>query len=469
MSLLQALKLPPVTGPGQAQQRTATVKAETAAKAAPSAKRPPAANKAGAVSDDAKQFTQQVALAVAKLGGLVAANPSQADRVRKAVIDAANQGKDAKGREAARKALQLIMIELDGWQLAATSQAATAKAKADAEKAKPKERLYDVSVGGKQFRGATATEVCTALETVVDALEAELKRGFEAHCYELQIQQEEPFAAWVSGGITSLKATVSGDEEVDIMDLSIWDKPNEQLSRARAALRKQDVDAVVALVPKIKQGCRSAMGKVSKHNADSIESAETAIEGLTEVKEKSADFVKKGAETLGGKAAGVAVGALYTAAEEAAQQASAVHIAQTQKEIDWGAVAKEGAASAVSDIVGLLLEGQLAERFSGLFGPYLKEAKFGADELEAMGKAVGLTGPLARDALMTKTQKYVKDFLLEKAQSLITSAVADAIKGKKASDPPKPMDELMRDVVKGVATDKLFKMFAEFVIKRASK
>ena len=233
-------------------------------------------------------------------------------------------------------------------QVSVTAEAATAKAKADAEKAKPKERLYDVSVGGKQFRGATATEVCTALETVVDALEAELKRGFEAHCYELQIQQEEPFAAWVSGGITSLKATVSGDEEVDIMDLSIWDKPNEQLSRARAALRKQDVDAVVALVPKIKQGCRSAMGKVSKHNTDSIESAETAIEGLTEVKEKSADFVKKGAETLGGKAAGVAVGALYTAAEEAAQQASAVHIAQTQKEIDWGAVAKEGAASAVS-------------------------------------------------------------------------------------------------------------------------
>ena len=31
------------------------------------------------------------------------------------------------------------------------------------------------------------------------------------------------------------------------------------------------------------------------------------------------------------------------------------------------------------------------------------------------------------------------------------------------------MDELMRDVVKGVATDKLFKMFAEFVLERAGK
>ena len=60
MSLLQALKLPPVPGPGQAQQPTATTKPETAAKAAPSAKRPPAANKAGAVSADAKQFTQLV-------------------------------------------------------------------------------------------------------------------------------------------------------------------------------------------------------------------------------------------------------------------------------------------------------------------------------------------------------------------------------------------------------------------------
>jgi hypothetical protein len=111
----------------------------------------------------------------------------------------------------------------------------------------------------------------------------------------------------------------------------------------------------------------------------------------------------------------------------------------------------------------------MAEKFSGLFGPYLKEAHFGADELEAMGKAVGLTGPLARDALMTKTQKYVKDFLLEKAQGFVTSAVADAIKGKKPGDPPKPIDELMKDVVKGVATEKLWKMFADFVIKRAGK
>jgi hypothetical protein len=111
----------------------------------------------------------------------------------------------------------------------------------------------------------------------------------------------------------------------------------------------------------------------------------------------------------------------------------------------------------------------MAEKFSGLFGPYLKKANFGADELEAIGKAMKLPGPLGRDALMTKTQKYLKDFLLEKAQSLITSAVADAIKGKKPGDPPKPIDELMRDVVKGVATDELFKMFAEFVIKRAGK
>ena len=42
-------------------------------------------------------------------------------------------------------------------------------------------------------------------------------------------------------------------------------------------------------------------------------------------------------------------------------------------------------------------------------------------------------------------------------------------KGKKPSDPPKPIDEVMRDVVKGVATDKLWKMFADFVIKRAGK
>ena len=469
MSLLQALKLPAPPGPGPAPQPAATAEPGRTAKAATSAKHPPAAKTAGKVSADAKAFTQLVAATLAKLPSLVAANPAEAARLRKAIIDAANQGKEAKGRAAARQALEMASLELDRLQVTATAQAATAKAKADAEKAKPKETLYDISVGGKQFRGATATEVCTALKTVVDALEAEIKRGFEAHCEEMKIREEEPFAAWVSSGITSLKATVSGDEEVDIMDLEIWNRPTEQLSQARAALRDRDIEKVILLVPMIKRSCRSAMAKVRKYNADSIESAETAIEGLTEVKEKSADFIKKGAETIGGKPAGVAVGALYTAAQEGAQQASAVHIAKTQKEIDWGAVAKQGAASAVSDIVGLLIEGPMAEKFSGLFGPYLKEAHFGADELEAMGKAVGLTGPLARDALMTKTQKYVKDFLLEKAQGLITSAVSDAIKGKKEGDPPKPIDELMRDVVKGVATEKLWKMFAEFVIKRAGK
>ena len=468
MSLLQALKLPTPAGPGPAPQPGANAGHDAAARAAPAA-HPHPAKKPGAVSADAKQFTQQVMEALLKVDVLAATNAPDAARLRKAIVAAANQGREAKGRDAARKALGLVTMELGMHQVTATAKAATAKAKADAERAKPKEKLYDISVGGRQLRGATATEVCTALKPVVDALEAELKRGFDAHCYELQIEREEPFAAWVSGGITSLKAAVTGDEEVDIMDLSIWDKPGEQLSQARAALRNQDVDAVVALVPKIKQGCRSAMGKVKKHNTDSIDSAETAVEGLTQVKEKSADFIKKGAETLGGKAAGVAVGAAYTALEEAAQQASAVHIAKTQKEIDWGAVAKEGVASAASDIVGLLIEGPMAEKFSGLFGPYLKEAHFGADELAEMGKAVGLTGPLARDALMTKTQKYVKDFLLDKAKGFITSAVTDAIKDKKPSDPPKPIDELMKDVVKSVATEKLWKKFSEYVIEHAVK
>lgn len=470
MSLLKTLKLPPATGAGQAPQPTASaVPGKSATKAAPSAGHPQAARKAGVVSEDAKLFTAEVAQAMFKLDVLDAAKAPEAAGLRKAIAQAANQGKEAKGRAAARQALKLVRLQIEALLVSVTQRAVNAKAKADAEKAKPKERLYDVSVGGKQLRGATATEVCTALKPVVDALEAELKRGFEAHCNEMNIREEEPFAAWVSSGITSLKATVSGDEEVDIMDLEIWNRPTEQLTQARAALRDRDIEKVILLVPMIKRSCRMAMAKVSKYNAQAVDSAETAIEGLTEVKEQSADFIKKGAETLGGKGAGVVVGALYTAAEEAAQQTSAVYLAGTQKEIDWEAVKKEGVASAVSDIVGQLLEGPLAEKFSGLFGPYLKEAKFGEKELEAMGKALGLTGPLARDALMTKARKYVKDFLLEKAQDLITSTVSDLLKGEKPGDPPKPIDELMRDVVKGVATDKLWKMFADFVIKRAGK
>ena len=46
----------------------------------------------------------------------------------------------------------------------------------------------------------------------------------------------------------------------------------------------------------------------------------------------------------------------------------------------------------------------------------------------------------------------VKDFLLEKGQAFITSAVADAIKGKKPEDPPMPIDELMTSTAQGAIT-----------------
>src|SRR5204863_6494139 len=112
------------------------------AQAAPPAKHSAPAKKAGAVSADAKHFTQLVMQALLQVDTLAAANAPEAARLRKAIVDAAKQGQEAKGREAAKKALGLATMEIGMLQVTATARAATAKAKADAGKAKPKERLY---------------------------------------------------------------------------------------------------------------------------------------------------------------------------------------------------------------------------------------------------------------------------------------------------------------------------------------
>ncbi len=448
MGLLTALNLPP---------------------AAHKPKTKPASGKAPAVSGDAKQFTLLVMKTLPTLDPLAAAGIPEVARLRKAIIEAAHQGKEAKGREAARKALGLITMEIDLLQTKVAAQAITAKAKAKAQAAQPKPVLYDVKIGGRQLEGATKAEVCAELQKVVSALEAELKRGFEAHCYELQIQREEPFAAWVSGGISSLKATVKGEDEIDLLDLSIWDAPQLSLRNAQAALKRQDIEAVMAAVPEIKRGCVAATGKVSKHNADSIESAETAVEGLRKVEDASADIVGEAAEKLGGKAAGVAAKAGLKSVMQGAEQMSAIYIAETQKEMDWGAVAKEGAASVASDVAGLILKGALLDRFSSLFGSYLSKANIGDTELQAMQDALGIVGPLNRDAIMSGAHKHVRDFLFDKCSGLVTDAIGDLIKGKKESDPPMPMDEMLKKTAASVAGGQGLKAFIAYVVSKGVK
>lgn len=412
-------------------------------------------------SPEAIQLTKHVKEVLGRIALLEAQKSPEAARLKKAAVDAAKLGQSSKTRATATA--QLDDIDKQIGQLRAVADRAAKAAAA------PKEPLFTMKVGGKQITNVTSAQACAELGKVLGSLESELKRGFEAHCEELKIQREEPFAAWVSGGITAVKSALKGEKAVDIDDLNIWDAPWDMLFKARAALKGQDVEGVVPFIPRIAAATKQAAAKVKKYNADAIESAETAVEIARKTEDVAADVIAKGAEKYGGEKAGIAAKAGTKSVFQLVEQLSGKYIAGTQKELDWAAVVKEGAASVASDLVGLMLKGAMAEHFSKLFGPYLQKAHFSEKELEAMAKAMNVPPPLNRDFLMTKAQRYVKDFVLDKAKGFVTDAVADTIKGKKANEPDMSIEELMKKTVAKVVDGKFTELFVDFVVEHAKK
>ncbi len=439
----------------------AVAKAERAIDVVQMAVEAAAAPKKYVPSPEAIKFTKHFKETLARIVALEAKKSPEAPELKKTAIAAAKLGQSSKTRAAATA--QLEEIDRKVAQLASEGDRSAKAAAA------PKEPLFTMKVGGKQLTNATREQACVELGKVVGKLEQELKNAFEAHCYELKIQQEEPFAAWVSSGISSIKAAVKREQAVDINDLNIWDAPRDLLLNARAALRRQDVDGVVPLIPEIVSATRAGSAKIRKYNADSIESAETAVEIARKTEDVAAEVIAKGAEKYGGEKAGIAAKAGAKSVFQLVEQLSGKYIAGTQKELDWTAVAKEGAASVASDLVGVMLKGAMADKLSKLFGPYLSKANFSEQDLEAMAKLANVPPPINRDYLMTKLQRYVKDFVLDKAKGLITDAVADLIKGKKAEEPDMSIEELMKKTVAKAAEGKFSEMFVEFVLEHAKK
>lgn len=412
-------------------------------------------------SPESIRFTKHVKETLAGIAAIGASKAADALRLKKAAIDAAKLGQGSKARAAATEQLEDIDKQV-GLLKGDADKAAKAAAA-------PKEQLFTMKVGAKQLTDVTRAQACAELAKVLADLERKLQTGFEAHCEELKIQREEPFAAWVSSGITAVKSKIKGEKAVDINDLNIWDAPRDLLYEARKALKQQDVETIPKLIPGIVEATRQASSKVKKHNTDSIESAETAVEIARKTQDVAVDVISKSAEKLGGKAAGVAAGAGARTLFKGAEEWSAVNIAKTKKKIDWGAVAKEGAAALVTELAGMLLHGFLADRFSGLFGAYLKKAAFSEKELLEMGKAVGLTVPLPRDYFMTKGQQLVKDFLLKKAEGLVKGVVEDLVKDKKESDPSTDLEDFVKKAAAKMASGKAIEMFVEFVVEQAGK
>ena len=415
-------------------------------------------------SPEAVKFTKHVKATLAKIVALEAKKVPQARALKQSAVAAAKLGQSSKTRAAATAQLEELDREIV--QLSAEGEKA---AKAGAGAAAAKEQLFTMKVGGRQLTDVTKEQACVELGKALGRMEGELQNAFEAHCEELKIQREEPFAAWVSSGISSLKATMKGEKAVDINDLNIWDGARDMVIKARTALKRQDVEGVSRLLPEIGKATRKGAATIKKYNTDSIESAETAVEIARKTEDVAAEVIAKGAEKYGGEKAGVAAKAGAKSVFQLVEQLSGKYIAGTQKELDWTAVAKEGAASVASDLVGMMLKGAMAERFSKMFGPYLSKANFSEKELEEMAKLVNVPPPINRDFLMTKLQRYVKDFILDKANGLVTDAVSDLIKGKKASEPDMSLEELMESTVKKVVEGKFSEMFVEFVVHHAKK
>ena len=419
---------------------------------------PPPAPKTYVPSPEAVRFTAHLKATMARIAPLDKVQPHDALRLRKAAVAAGQLGANPKERAKATAALEAI----DGEVASLTGGGKAAKAGA------AKEELYTLKIGDKQLTDATKAQVKAELQKVVDDMDRQLKGGFEAHCDALKIQRDEAFASWVSGGIASISAKLHGKEKVDIFDLEIWTEPQNQLFACKAALKRDDFEAVQRAVGPIRKATRECNAKIKRHTDDSIEAAGTAIEIARKIEDTSADVIEKGTEKLThSKAAGAAAKAGAKSVFQLFEQLSGKYIAETQKEVDWGEVAKEGVASLAESIVGHLLEGPMAERFSGMFGPYLSKAKFTEAELADLATALKLPPPLSRDFLMTTLQKKVKDFLLAKAKGFVTDAVAEKIKGKKPSEPDMSLDEMMKSIALKATTGKGLSMFVDFVVEHA--
>ena len=142
-------------------------------------------------------------------------------------------------------------------------------------------------------------------------------------------------------------------------------------------------------------------------------------------------------------------------------------MAETKKTISWQAILKEGAAAAAKNLAGGIAKGFLTERFSSLFGAYLSKAKFPDSVLLEIGKRAGLDGPVPREYLMTATQKFARDFAVDKGVGQITKWVEAAIKGpaekKKDQSIAEFLERVVKEGIKNGAQDKL----VEFLLANA--
>jgi hypothetical protein len=325
------------------------------------------------------------------------------------------------------------------------------------------EPRYSFKLGARSVSQVTRAEAAKLVEHRYGEISRRRESGFERHRLAQKDREENGFAAWVASGVSK----VAGRTEMPEID--IWDDAFSRMMEAREALKKQDFAGAAAKLDAADKANSKAWATLDKFLDDTDKSTENAIDGAKKVKEGAATAFTKAAEKEFGEPGARVAAGVINAAEEMAEQFSAVYIAQTKKTISWSAVLKEGAAATAQEFAGQMVGGFLKENVGKLFGSYLSKAKMSEQALLEMGQAVGLDKAVPREYFMTQGQVWVRDFLASKAEGQLKDIIGNLIKGKKEDSKEQGVTEFVAQVTKEFATGKTIDAFVEFVVAKGVK
>ncbi|HEX6973630.1 MAG TPA: hypothetical protein VF147_04475 [Vicinamibacterales bacterium] len=325
-------------------------------------------------------------------------------------------------------------------------------------------RRWTLTIGGEKLEQLTSSQALEALGRHYRRVHSAIEGGFEGHKFLMELQRDQPFAAYVS-------ETLGG---VDMPDIGIWDKARDATFAARKAIKAGDIDAAVKHVSIAVDEYDKAYRTFAKYRDGTEAGADRAITGLKVTAAAGAVAATiatggaasaAGAGLLGTSAVVGGTAGVYGASQEFAGQASEVYIAETRKSFDVGAILKRGATDAIVGFVGSIAGGMLAKQFAKMFGSYLSKANIADDVLREMGEALGMKGPLPRDFFLTGGQRFVADFLAGIGTTPLTVAVTTAVNRFTGAGKMPSTSEFLENVLQEMATGGALQIFIGLITR----
>lgn len=278
-------------------------------------------------------------------------------------------------------------------------------------------------------------------------VDARLEGCFESHLHLREVHDDQIVTATVSDlfGVTTLPS------------LDIWTPGIAALREVDAALAEADVLRAADALQRAAARVDEAYTRYDTYRNGTEGGASRAITLLefTEAVGATAATVATGglagASLLPAAAVVGATAGAYGAVSAGAQQGSEVAHG-LRNGFDVGAILRRGATDAVTGFVGALAGGMLTERLTRGFGGYLGNA---TDEtLAELGQALGLSGPMPRDYLLTNGERVMIDFFSSVGSSPLTTAVSAFVERFSGDEETAPtaselVDQVLSDMVEG--------------------